>query len=143
MTACGVTAARIEGLYGPFDIPSCLADTRALRVHIMVDADNVCQDHVCFVAGSDDDMVSIYDSYIGVREPCSRVMSRQAFATAIQRVMQTCARSPGCRAGTRRNSAFNTAWQSACGISCPDEFIGTRAVEVHVTATNSPWRGWE
>jgi hypothetical protein len=167
--SCGDTAAVVEEQYGPFDVavPGKTLDTAIfttqprglLRLHVMVDADNVCQDHVCFVEwGWGDDGAgglsgSMYGSYVAFHAPRIQVLPDVAawWAAAIaplQVWQKDSGKVPGNKGGTRANTRFNAAWCAAFGLDLETfvakghAFVGVKSVDVHVAVTAAPWAGW-
>jgi hypothetical protein len=168
MAACGDTAAVLEDLCGPFDVgrvvaragPShpggCVPDFAALladraisvlRLHVIVDAANVSQDHVCFLfpartktrtRGTD---ITVVDSYIGHHDVRARVVPGSLLTTQLQDVLDAAAEGAGCSGVTRRNVRFNAAWRAVWALHDGGktlDFVNVQAVEVHLSTHTCP-----
>jgi len=177
MTACGVTAAVLEDLCGPFgpgrvvarggssgsggsggsgagglpDFAALLAGdgdsvVAVLRLHVMVDAANVSQDHVCFLfpartksrkRGTD---ITVVDSYIGHHDVRARVVPGALLTAQLQDVLAAAVEPAGCSGVTRRNARFNAAWRTVWGLhdaAKPLDFVNVQTVEVHLSTAQN------
>jgi hypothetical protein len=172
MTACGDTAAVLEDLCGPFGagrvvartssgggngvITGCVPDFAALlggdsardrgaavlRLHVMVDAANVSQDHVCFLfpahtksrkRGTD---ITVVDSYIGHHDVRARVVPGALLTAQLQDVLAAAVEPAGCSGVTRRNARFNAAWRTVWCLHDAAktlDFVNVQTVEVHLS----------
>lgn len=123
---CGDTAEATELALGPFDTTTSPVSDLAtpspgvvFRVHMEVDADNGCFDHVLFVTRGPEGRPCVLDSYIDVRGPWCRIIRDPAWLPSLC-ALEHLVGDP---------AALSAAWQYVC------------ALDTSVTTTDTYFRG--
>jgi hypothetical protein len=88
---CGDTACAVETALGPFSVRTvprskvlALPPGTLFRIHVQVDADNCCQDHVLFATrGGSEKATCVVQSYINVHSTTCTTMPGTEWLTAV------------------------------------------------------------